>query len=258
MQQETAVKVAFFGIGAVLLVYAGLIALMVIVPIVVIAWIADFICKQQYNKALKDWRSHNGLEVVPQASLEVREDDDGTPFFGWDAVLPKGCYLEIYRMTQEVGPSASRVRETGVLLLTTQKERMDGETDIFYDLSAPEGMLYYVPVITGEREDQRACEYASGSFSSKLKFITKRQSLDKRGHSVVLHRTPAEEMPLTLPDNRSEIARNRDDILQAIETRKAEEQELDNAIAAIRNDDRFSDEEKDFAIAQLESRYEPE
>lgn len=255
MNDETVIKLVIAGICSVVLLYVGVIALAIIVPLALVAWIVDQFFQAKYNKKLEEHRNGAGLTVVPEVTLYTEKGDDGVPLIAWDSKLLEGCSIEIYRLAGEAGTSIYDIREKGALIFVTSKSTVETDDDVIEDYDAPMGTVFYVPIMTGNKSEERACGYSSYSFNSTLRFVKKVQPFEARGHGVKFRRVEAESIAIT--DERSSVVRLKDEILKDIKKSKADEAELDEAINLITQDDGLTENEKAIAIEKLESQFEP-
>lgn len=255
MDNEAVIKLVAVTICVAILLAVGIYAAIVIVPLFVGSWTIDQFFKSKYNKKLEVHRAKASLTQEPLISLHAELSSEGFPLLAWDSNLLTGCSIEIYRMVGKAGVSLTDIRENGVLVLTSPKPSVETEEDVFEDYDAPVGTLYYVPVMTGNRTEERVCDYKSFSFNTVLRFVKKSHPFDQRGHSVNVRRQ--EIQVEVIEDQRTPIARLKDEILKDIKKRKADEAELDEAINLITQDDGLTENEKAIAIEKLESQFEP-
>lgn len=250
---EMALKGAAIFAGLIAMVFIGYFAVFVVVPLFIAGVIIDQIMRASYPAKVKAARAKGGLHVAPAVHDFEARLHDGQILVAWLLDLPGEAYMEIYRLTGQVSGEFGDIRARGVCVHTSGLELTNSRDDIFTDHDAPEGVLYYVPVLYGKSVEKRILDYGFFSFYGSVQYTTRRKSVVVLGSASRVVNEPA-PAPMALPDDRDDATKMADDILQSIKTRKEQDQQLDGAIERIKSSPDLNEAEKLEAIELLETR----
>ncbi|MEO1703707.1 MAG: hypothetical protein AAFR71_16800 [Pseudomonadota bacterium] len=232
----------------------GYVALIIVLPLTIVGLIIDCWMRKKYNRALRDYEKDQETAIAkPAISMFDAKMVDGEVLIGWLVDLPDGTSLDIYRSENGPGGAFDDVAEYAQCIHSTRRDYTADKDDLFVDHSAPDGVVYYVPVIAGTHIERTPIDYSLFDFSRKLQFTERKRKFNARGDAVRVEVT-REFMPLEVEDMRDDTAKMTDDILSAIADRKSRERSLDEAITRIKNADDLSEAEKAEAIELLETR----
>ena len=249
---ELNAKIAVLFAGIVVVGAVAYFAVIVLIPLFVIGVIVDAFMRSSYKGKVAAAKAKGGLLVAPVVHDFEARLHDGEILIAWNLELPDQAYMDIYRLVGQNSGDLEEITSRGVCIHSTGVEATNSKADLFTDHDAPEGVLYYIPVLYGKSVEKRILDYGFFSFYASVQYTTRRNSVVVQGHaSRVVNEI---EAPLALPDVRGEAEKMADEILTSIKARKAQNAELDGAIARIKASPDLSDAEKLEAIELLETR----
>lgn len=252
MQEEAMMlKIVAIVLGGIAALYLGAMVLLAIAPLFLVAVIVDAAMRSTYNRKLHQVRKHGELIIGPDLDAFDARFVDGQVLVGWRASLPHGSHLDIYRLTDSGGGSASEIQERGTCAHSTTTERGDRPETVFIDHGVPKGVYFYVPIVTGLEVRRTPIEYSFLAFFREVQFRERKNTICARGDAAYVEVSNAEPV---IADDREPADKLVDEILGDIRARRRVEEGLDVAIERIRISVDLSDEEKEEAIELLETR----
>lgn len=250
---ELNVKITAIFAGVIALVVIGYFAVFILLPLFVLGVVVDQVMRVRYKGKVKEAEARGGLISTPVIYNFETQAHDGQILIAWMLDLPMQAYMDIYRLVGQTSGDLAEIQSRGTCIHTTGLELTNSKDDLFTDYDAPDGVLYYVPVLYGQRLEKRILDYGFFSFYGRAQYTTRRKSVVLVGHASRVVYEP-NTTPLALPDDRDEATKMADEILTSIKARKEMGTQLDAAIDRIRASGDLTDAEKAEAIELLETR----
>lgn len=237
--------VAVFLVGWMLLVFVG--------PIFLGLALVDTIMRQAYGPKLKAVKSAGDLVEEPSVEDFDARILDGNVAVGWVVNLPGDAHMDIYRLEGSPAGHLDEIETRGICVHSTKTEITGSREALFIDYDAPDGVLFYAPILRGMRVEKVPLDYSFFDFAREVQYRTKRKRVEMRGQPsrVVYQRNPE---PVALPDERDEAEKMAEEIVSSLVARKTFDSQLDAAITRINANSELTEQEKLEAIELLETR----
>ena len=252
---ETNSKIVLIVVAIFALVAIAYFSVFVLLPIFFVMVVIDIFMRMNYKGKVAAAKAKGGLDTAPDVlDFEARQHE-GLIKIAWSVKLPAQAYMDIYRLEGQSSGSLEEIAQRGTCIHSSGLEVTQNLDALFIDYDAPEAVLYYIPVLHGQRVEKRILDYSFLSFYGSVQYTTRRKAVALLGPaSRVVHEL--ESAPMSLPDERDDAAKMADEILSSIKARKKMDAQLDAAIQRIRQSADLSETEKAEAIELLETRAE--
>lgn len=216
---ELYAKLGILVAGLIAAMMVGWVLIVIVGPIFVGLAIIDTIMRQAYGPKLKAVRDAGNLVEEPCVTNFEARVHEGQVIIGWLIDLPGDAHMDIYRLEGSPGGSLSEIEQRGVCVLSTRMDFTGSQDELFVDYDAPDGVLYYIPVLSGMRVEKVPLDYAFLDFKKEVKFRTKRKRVHLRGPAsrVEYVRNPE---PIALPDGRDDATIMAEEIISSLVERK--------------------------------------
>lgn len=254
MENDDIVKIVVAVIILIGVMALGGLIIFYVLPVFVVGFIINFFMKSSYDEKLKQVKAGGAIFVGPQ----LHEFDawvlDGDPVVTWKASLPSGARLEIFRMQDQVYGTVAEVEEHGTCIHSLTGAGSILNEGHLNDHDAPNGTLFYVPIISGMVIEKKPLDYHFFDFSREVQYSERKNAMAACGNAIRVRNLEVMYEPLGLPDDRDDVAKMAEGILQSFAERKTLNTQLDREIEKINQSDELSDAEKREAIEYLETR----
>ena len=235
------------------LAFVGYFFILFVLPVILLVLLVDLFFRLKHNRLVEEFIKEY-KPVLPQLLDFHVCEIQGAPHIAWDAELPASSFIEIYRLTDEMGRNLDDICKRGTMIENSTKPQAITESDFVIDHDAPTGTVIYHSVLGGKKVEKKPIEYPFMSFRREVQYTTRKTNYVAMGSAVRLRRelsvVDIEVLEDAAPYTAKQMA---NDIVAQMFERKRQEAELEEALHEIDSNHELTEAEKNEAKELLET-----